>query len=214
MAKKSKKNKDKSEEVDIEEKIEYSEDSASASPDAETMENEADFELEDIEENIQDKLKKLKEELKKCKSERQEYLDGWQRSRADYANLKVEEEKKRTQITEFTKEDLLLSFLPILDSFDMAFANKEAWESVDKNWRTGVEHIYNQLLSVFKEQGVSEINETGISFDSELHQSIEIVDTKNKKEDGTLSEIVSKGYKVNGRILRPARVKVYKYNSA
>ena len=138
-------------------------------------------------------------------------MDGLQRSRADYDNLKVEEEKKRAQITEFTKEDILLSFLPILDSFDMAFANRQAWESVDKNWRTGVEHIYNQLIFVFKEQGVSEINETGISFDSELHQSIEIVGTKNKKEDGILAEIVSKGYKARGRILRPARVKVFKF---
>ena len=198
MAKKRKKIKDETEEeFDNDEEVEYGED--------------VDMEIEDIEENIQGKLKKLKDELKKCKKERQENMNGWQRSRADYANLKTEEEKKKAHITEFIKEDVLLSFLPVLDSFDMAFANKDAWEKVDANWRTGVEHIYNQLLSVFKDNGVSDISESGISFDPELHQSVETVNTENKKEDGMISGVVNKGYKINGRILRPAKVKVYKY---
>lgn len=197
MAKKSKKNKEILENIDNEKEIEYSED--------------VNLELEDIEENFQDKLKKLKEELKKCRKERQEYLDGWQRSRADYANLKIEEEKKRAQITEFTKEDLILQFLPALDSFDMAFANKEAWEKIDKNWRTGVENIYNQLISIFKENGIFEIGKIGVSFDPEFHQSVETIDTENKKEDGIIAQVVSKGYRMNGKVLRPARVKVSKF---
>lgn len=200
MPKKVKKTKEELEKIDMDEEIEYS--------------DEVEFESENIEENFQDKLKKLKEELKKCKKERQEYLDGWQRARADYANLKVEEEKKRAQITEVTKEGLILSFLPILDSFDMAFVHKEAWEKVDKEWRVGVENIYNQLLSIFKEYGVSEVSEKGILLDPDYHQSVETIETKKKEEDGKVAEIVTKGYKLNGRVLRPARVKVYKYNSA
>ena len=93
----------------------------------------------------------------------------------------------------------------------MAFANKDAWEKVDANWRTGVEHIYNQLLSVFKDNGIMEIAESEVSFDPEHHQSVETVNTENKKEDGVIAEIVNKGYRMNGRILRSAKVKVYKY---
>lgn len=176
------------------------------------LEPEAGYtETEDTEENWQAKIKKLKDELKKCKKEKQEYLDGWQRARADYANLKVEEEKKRADIAEFTKEDIILSFLPVLDSFDMAMASAD-WEKVDKNWRVGVENIYNQLFSIFKGNGVFVIEETGVLFNPEFHQSIETVETKNKKDDGKIAEVVSKGYKMNSRILRPARVKIYRFN--
>ena len=173
MSKKAKETKEKQEEIDTNDEIEYSEDPSIASTDTETMvdmeavEDEMEFSTG---KDFQDKFKKLKDELKQCKKERQEHLDGWQRARADYANLKTEEDKKRAQITEFTKEELLLSFLPVLDSFDMAFANKEVWEKVDKNWKIGVENIYNQFLSVIKDNGVLEISETGVLFDPGFHQ--------------------------------------------
>src|SRR5581483_10539477 len=83
----------------------------------------------------QDQLKKLREKLKKCVEEKQEYLDGWQRERAQLANLRKQEEKERKEFIKFANENLLSDLLPVLDSFHMAFANKEAWEKVDKNWR-------------------------------------------------------------------------------
>ena len=77
------------------------------------------------------KIKKIKEELKKCQAEKQEYLDGWQRVKADFVNLKKRSEKDRTAFAKYANENFILELLPALDSFDQAFGNKEAWEKAD-----------------------------------------------------------------------------------
>jgi len=100
-----------------------------------------DIELEETEHegvSTGDKLKKLRVELKESKKQSQEYLTGWQKERADFANYKSEEEKKRSERIAGMKLNLISDFFPVLDSFDMAFSNKEAWEKVDSAWRTGV----------------------------------------------------------------------------
>ena len=65
-----------------------------------------------------------------------------------YVNLKKEEEKRRGEIGQFAKLELLLELLDLADSFELAFANKEAWEKVDANWRTGIEYIYQKLIDL------------------------------------------------------------------
>ncbi|PCI20649.1 nucleotide exchange factor GrpE [Candidatus Wolfebacteria bacterium] len=176
-----------------------------------------DIELEDVEEHIGSKLADVKQKLLLCKNERQEYLDGWQRERAEFANYKIAQEKARGEVSKYITEDVLLKFLPVLDSFDMAFSNKEAWERVDKNWRIGVEHIYSQMFSIFEQSGILKIDEIDVDFDPIYHQSVETIDTKNKEDDGKILSIESVGYIIKSagdtdeRVLRPARVKVFSY---
>ena len=149
-----------------------------------TKKNEdQDIEIELEEEGSTDslKLKKIKEELKTAKKERQEYLDGWQRSRAEYANLKRESEDGKGRTTEIIKSRILEDFLPALDSFEMAFKNKLAWEKVDQNWRVGVEYIYNQIKSIMEGYGLEEIDDTGKEFDPNIHVAIETEETKEEK---------------------------------
>jgi len=167
-----------------------------------------------------DALKKLRERLKKCEEDKHEYLTGWQRAKADYINLKRETEEEKAAIVSRAKERIIHDILPVLDSFQIAFSNKTAWESVDKNWRVGVEYIYSQLLGILEEHGVSQIGEMGEKFDSSLHHSVESVTVENKGEDGQILEVMQRGYKIGlpagagERIIRPARVKVgiYKEN--
>ena len=71
------------------------------------------------------------------------------------------------------RERILTRFLTVLDSFNMAFANKDTWEKVDENWRKGIEYIYAQLNNIFEEYGVKEIGKEGENFDPNIHQSIE-----------------------------------------
>ena len=92
----------------------------------------------------------------------------------------------------------------------MAFSNKEAWEKIDKNWRIGVESIYNQFLSVLEQNNVKQIDNNGI-FNPEFHQSIDVILTQDKKDDGRIAKIIKKGYKIENKIIRPTQVKVYKY---
>ena len=177
-------------------------------------ENDIEFEQTDTEGGEQatkDKVKKLREELAKCQAERTEYLTGWQRAKADYINLKKEQEKMGSEIARFAKEGLLLELLTLADSFSMAFANKEAWEKVDKNWRLGVEYIYSQLESIFRDNGLVEINPVDQLFDPNIMQAVATVAVDEENKDHKVIEVSAKGYKMGERVLRPAKVKVGEY---
>ncbi len=160
-----------------------------------------------------DKIKKLREDLKTSQTEKADYLANWQKERADFINYKKGEDERKKQTLDFAREQFVEELLPVLDGYDMAFANKEAWEKVDKNWRMGVEYIHQQLLKVLADNGISEINpQIGDVPDSNLHDMIENVETNEEKIDHTVAQVMQKGYKLGSRVLRPARVKVFVYN--
>ncbi len=147
-----------------------------------------------------DVAKKLRETLAQVRKEKEEYLTGWQRAKADYVNLKKDEEEKRKDIKKYV----------VADFIDMAFSNKAAWEKVDANWRQGVEYIHAQLLKVLSNHGVSEIApEEGSAFDHNLHQSIETVPTSDESQDDTIAKVTQKGYQSDSAVIRPARVNVF-----
>ena len=171
------------------------------------------------EEEFIKKLKKLKLELKNCQKEKAEYLTGWQKERADFANYKKEEDNRRALFSEGLRERILSRFLTVIDSFNMAFANKESWDKVDPNWRKGVEYIFGQMNSIFEEYGVRPVGEEGESFDPNIHQSVDIAETDEEDLEHKVAEVVQRGYVLGrdlpagkaGRVMRPARVKVYEY---
>lgn len=157
------------------------------------------------------KIKKLKAELQACRTERAEYLAGWQRAKADYLNLKKEEESHRRELSSYAKVDVLNDLIRLADSFDMAFANKTAWESVPENWRKGVEYIHSQLLVVFRDHGLEELNPIGQSFDPTMAEAIGTIPVESEKEDSTVLEVTKKGYRIGNRIIRPAQVRIGTY---
>ena len=185
-----------------------------SAPDTEVGDDVVEFEFnEDGEEDLKKTLKKLRADLKACKAEKDEYLTGWQKERADFANYKKEEENRKAMFSEAVRERILTRFLTVLDSFNLAFANREAWEKVDPNWRKGVEYIYSQMNDIFKEYGVMPVGEVGESFDPNIHQSIDMVATNKREQDHKIAVVVQRGYKLGGRIIRPARVNVWEYKT-
>ena len=199
-------NKDENEEIKeekVENKLEKPED------DSEVLEFEFN---EDGEEDLKKTIKKLRADLKESKIEKAEYLNGWQKERADFANYKKQEDERKANFSEAMRERILTRFLTVMDSFNMAFQNREAWEKVDENWRKGVEYIYAQLNTVFEEYGVKGVGEEGESFDHNIHHSIEMVGTDKKELDHKIAEVIQKGYKLGERVIRPARVNVFEYN--
>ena len=170
-----------------------------------------DLQYEDDEdlENPAGALKKLREKLKACEKEKKEYLDGWQRVRADFSNVKKEEETRRGEMIKFASEGLVEDMLPVLDSFSMAFSNKEAWEKVDANWRKGVEYIFAQMYSVLESRGLTEIGKIGEHVDPRLHVAIEEIPTTLPEQADTIAEVVQKGYRLHNKVIRPANVKVF-----
>ena len=166
---------------------------------------------EDGEEDLKKTIKKLRADLKVLKNEKDEYLTGWQKERADFVNYKKQEEDRKINFSESLRERILSRFLTVIDSFNMAFANKESWEKVDENWRKGVEYIYAQMNTIFEEYGVKPIGEIGEAFDPNIHQSVEVVPTDKKEDDHKVCEVIQKGYKLGERVIRAARVNVFEY---
>ncbi len=156
-----------------------------------------------------EKLVKLKEKIKKLETERTEYMDGWQRERADFVNFKKRSEDEKKEYIKFANENLLEEMLTVLESFDMAFMNREQWNSVPENWRVGVEYIHSQLVKILDENGLKEfVPKIGDKFDVKLHVAEEVTAVENETEDGVIKEIKRKGYTMNGKIIIAPKVVV------
>jgi molecular chaperone GrpE len=175
------------------------------------VEPEADDVVYDDAENATDTIKKLKEKLKTTEKEAREYLDGWQRTKADFVNAKKRFDDDKKELITYATAGLVEELIPTVQNFEMAFANKEAWEKVDKNWRTGVEYIYQNLKQTLESRGLKEINPIGQVFDPARDEAVEhvVVDTEDK--DHKVIEVLQKGYELNGKVIRPPRVKVGEY---
>ncbi len=156
------------------------------------------------------KLKSLRAELAQAQTESRDHLTALQRSRADYVNLKKELDETRETTKRKTTERVVMDFLPVLDSFDMAMGNKAVWESVDKNWRVGIEYINSQFHKVLEDHGIEPIDNDSAEFDPNLHEPMETRETEDASLDHHIAQIVQKGYKMGDRVIRPARVIVWK----
>ncbi len=157
----------------------------------------------------QDHIKRLRDKLREANTEKQEYLDGWQRLKADYINYKKREEEGKAEFLKFSREGVISDMLPILESFHMAFANKEAWEKVDPSWRVGVEYIHTQLLQVLAGHGLTEVDPIGEMFNPNEETSIGTIPTSDISLDHKVAEVAQLGYKLNGKLIRSPRVKIY-----
>lgn len=154
-------------------------------------------------------VKKLREKLKTAVEEKQTYLDGWQRDKAEFMNARKRDEEAKQDFLKFAKLNVIEDILPVIDSFDMAMANKASWESVSAEWRVGMEGIYNQFIGILTKQGVTAFGAKGDAFDPNLHQSVSMVATEDKTQDHTIAEVLQKGYRLSGKVIRPAMVQVY-----
>jgi molecular chaperone GrpE len=166
------------------------------------------------EENATDTIKKLREKLKKCETEKQEYLTGWQRAKADLINARKRDEADRLEFAKFANEQLIAELIPVLGSFELAMGNKEAWEKADKNWRTGIECIYTQLLKVLIDFGVKEINSLNEKFDHAQYEAASYEPVIDEKLDHMILGVIQKGYSLNGRVLKAPKVAVGEWKKA
>lgn len=177
-------------------------------------EDDLELDIEDeivAEEGVRDKNKKLRDDIRSAKDQAQEYLVGWQKERASFANYKAEEERKRKERLDMMKLNLISDFFPVLDSFDMAFANQEAWEKVDPAWRSGVEYIHSQFRTVLDNYNLTVIDQVDIDFDPHVHDPVEHIIVDNESMDNKIIRVIQKGYRSGDIVLRAARVNVGKY---
>ena len=156
---------------------------------------------------------KPQKEIEKLAEERDEYLDGWKRAKADLINYKKDELKRLEEVARFGSESLILELISILDDFDLALATLEKQGATEK----GVYLIRSRFEDILKRRGLERIKvETGDKFDPAIHEAISIVDgipasaEASAGKENTVAEEIEAGYTLHGRVIRPARVKVYK----
>lgn len=148
------------------------------------------------------KSKDFFQKLKVCQKEKQEYLDGWQRAKADLINFRQRQEKQMTEWQKMINEGLILELLPALDTLDSAIASadeKETYKMVKK-----------QLEEILKKHGLEKIDCHNMKFDPALH---EVIECEDGEEDGKILEEIHCGYKLNGKVIRTSKVKIIKGKS-
>ncbi len=153
-------------------------------------------------------FEELKKKLEECQKLKDEYLAGWQRARADLLNYKKEEMERIGEILKYAGTGWILQILPILDNFEIV--EKKMPEDLKKDDNVkGILQIKNQLQDFLENQGLEEIKCLGEKFDPNFQEVVEAVEVKDK-EAGQVIEEIQKGYKINGKVLRPAKVKISK----
>ncbi|MDM7998987.1 MAG: nucleotide exchange factor GrpE [Dehalococcoidia bacterium] len=135
----------------------------------------------------------------------QRYLDNWRRAEADFENYKKRVEQERAESAKFGSLTLILNILPVLDDLDRAFKSIPE-KLAHLTWTDGLRLIHRKLQAALEAQGVTEIKALGEVFDPSVHEAV----GQTAGEEGRVIEEAQKGYKLHGRVIRPAFVIVGK----
>lgn len=143
---------------------------------------------------------------KKC----DEYLAGWKRAMADYANLKKDMERERADLAKYAVAGFVGKLLPTIESFRKAAEQLPA-EPYDaaktKQWIDGVGHIRSQLDAAIASAGVAPIDQDGVPFDPNFHDAM-MMEKREGSAPGTVLKVLEPGWKLHDRVIRPAKVVV------
>lgn len=150
----------------------------------------------------------INDPLTRCMSEQQEYLQGWQRSKADFINYKNEDGRRLEDTARFVIRSFISDILPVLDSFELALQQMSSEQHKESDTK-GILLIRSQLLDALKKRGVEVIAvERGDPFNPELHEALG--ETESDVPEGTIAEEFQKGYMLQGKVVRPARIRLSK----
>lgn len=176
--------------------------------DAERSEASEDPEREaDGFEAAEGKMLKLREELKSCRNEKQEYMDGWQRAKADYVNLlkRIEADTKASELR--GKVEAVETLLPAFDALERAKEHLPA-QAGGEMPAEGFLAIARQLENAFAELGLEEVGKVGEKFNPTVHDALGQDAVESVETDDTITIVLEKGWKIGDDVIRPAKVRV------
>lgn len=153
---------------------------------------------------------KLKDNLKNKDKEIKEFRDKYLRALADMDNYRKRMDKELDSFRRYAHVEFFNKIIPVLDSFDRAM-DGEILENDHEKYAQGVEMIYRQLRDALRSMGLEEFSSLGERFDPARHEAVATV-VNNEKPDNTVVEEISKGYIVQERVIKPAKVLVSKQN--
>ena len=131
-----------------------------------------------------------------------------QRLKADFVNYKRRMEQEHEEQTRMANEELIKKLLPAVDDFGRALASMPE-ESPNKEWGKGLRMVEQNLNSILEKEGLSKIEAKGQEFDPSEHEAVFTEEGKSE-EQGNVKEIVSDGYRLHDKVIRPAQVSVIK----
>ncbi len=140
-----------------------------------------------------------------------EYRDLSQRLAADYQNLQKDTEKRMTEFRKYSNEQLVLELAPVLDYFNSAFAAVPE-EELNSGWMLGIKHIKDHFIKVLNENNIEIIETSNQTFDPELHEAVSEEDSQLPED--TIIKETQAGFKLQGRVIKPAKVVVSKKTSS
>jgi molecular chaperone GrpE len=151
-------------------------------------------------------LEEERERAIKAEEESGRMREALLRKTADFENLKRRTEREKTDFFKFALAEVLRDLLGVLDNFERALAHGPD-SGTPEDFRAGIEMIAKQLQSTLRKYGLTEIPAQGLPFDPNVHEAI-VREETDSAAPGTVLEVLQKGYALNDRLLRPARVKV------
>ena len=133
--------------------------------------------------------------------------DKYMRLAAEFDNYRKRTLKERMDMMKYGGEDVISGLLPILDDLDR---NAQAMETTEEIAivREGISLIHNKLIQFLKQKGVAEIEAMGLALDTDNHDAVTTIPAPEKKLKGKIVDVIQKGYKLNDKIIRHAKVVV------
>jgi molecular chaperone GrpE len=163
--------------------------------------------IEEVSEAVgEGELEALRAELEQAQAQAAEYLSGWQRARAEFANYKKRQEAEREELRRTSTQALLLKLLPVVDDFERALQTVPK-ESAGEGWLDGTKMILRKLQALLESEDVTPIEAAGQPFDPLWHEAI-LQEETDEHPDGYVIEEMQRGYRLGNRVLRPSMVKV------
>ncbi len=170
--------------------------------------NETTSSEENEEQVSTESVESLKTQLEEEKARVAEYLDGWQRSQAEFSNYKKRIEREKAQTYQTAAGSIIKRYLDVLDDLERALKTcPKTGEGAE--WASGIDLIYRKFVTALEAEGVTTMDTQGQVFDPNLHEAISHEDC-NTVESGQVIEVVKQGYLMGDHVLRPAWVRVAK----
>lgn len=158
--------------------------------------------MADEEQNLQQpEPNELEAKLAATEQQRDEYLNGWQRAKADFTNYKRDEMARMKEMAQYGSEDLIKDLIGVLDNFDLGLRTMEKAGPVER----GIYLIRSQIEDILRKRGLEKVSvKAGDEFDPMIAEAM--TEVASDRPVGTIVEEVEPGYRLHDKILRPARV--------
>ncbi len=150
----------------------------------------------------------LATEVERLKAESAEYLDGWQRARAEFANYRKRIEREQEESRARVVAELLGRYVGALDDLERALKDRPRDDEAAA-WASGIDLIYRKWLAILEAEGVQPILPEGQTFDPNFHEAVSH-EASDDHTEGQIIEVIHQGYRLGDRVLRPALVRVAK----